>query len=67
MVCPLQRIHLQLPLRSICLSCVGDIIYSQLLGQDYIIVNSETVAKALSDARRSVIYADRPKLSIYKL
>ncbi|KAJ8596621.1 CyP450 monooxygenase [Rhizopogon salebrosus TDB-379] len=45
----------------------GDIIYSRLLGQDYIIVNSEKVARALADTRRSVVYADRPILSIYKL
>ena len=46
---------------------VGDIIYSRLLGQDYIIVNSEKVARALSDTRRSAVYADRPKFAIYKL
>ncbi|OAX32461.1 cytochrome P450 [Rhizopogon vinicolor AM-OR11-026] len=45
----------------------GEIIYSRLLGQDYIIVNSEKVARTLSDTRRSAVYAGRPQLSIYKL
>ncbi|OAX32460.1 cytochrome P450, partial [Rhizopogon vinicolor AM-OR11-026] len=45
----------------------GDIIYSRLLGQDYIIVNSEKVARTLSDTRRSAVHASRPQLSIYKL
>ncbi|OAX44082.1 cytochrome P450 [Rhizopogon vinicolor AM-OR11-026] len=45
----------------------GDVIYSRLLGQDYIIVNSEKVARALSDAGRSTMYAGRPQFSIYKL
>ncbi|OJA09869.1 hypothetical protein AZE42_06267 [Rhizopogon vesiculosus] len=44
----------------------GDVIYSQLLGQDYIIVGSEKVARTLSDTR-SAVYADRPILSIYEL
>jgi hypothetical protein len=63
----IELIHSWIPLKSIRLPCVGDIIYSQLLGQDYVIVNSEKVARALSDTRRSVVYADRPILSIYKL
>jgi hypothetical protein len=42
-------------------------VYSRLLGQDYIIVNSEKVARMMSDTRRSAVYADRPKLSLYKL
>ena len=46
---------------------IGDIVYSRLLGKDYIIVNSEKVARTLSDAQRSAVYADRPTLSIYKL
>jgi hypothetical protein len=41
---------------------VGDIIYSRLLGQDYM-----KVARTLSDARHSVVYADRPMLSIFEL
>ncbi|KAJ8596623.1 CyP450 monooxygenase [Rhizopogon salebrosus TDB-379] len=44
----------------------GDVVYSRLLGQDYIIVNSEKVARMLSDTR-SAVYADRPIFSIYKL
>jgi hypothetical protein len=63
----IELIHNWIPLNSIRLPGVGDIIYSQLLGQDYVIVNSEKVARALSDTWRSVVYADRPILSIYKL
>jgi hypothetical protein len=48
-------------------SHVGDIIYSPLLRQDYIIVNSEKVARTLSDARHSAVYADHLILTIYKL
>ncbi|KAJ8588852.1 cytochrome P450 [Rhizopogon salebrosus TDB-379] len=44
----------------------GGVVYSRLLGQDYIIVNSEKVARMMSDTRRSAVYADRPKLSLYK-
>jgi len=37
----------------------GDIFYSRLLGQDLIIINSESVARELLE-RRSAIYSDRP-------
>ncbi|KAG1746225.1 cytochrome P450 [Suillus lakei] len=44
----------------------GDVVYFRVLGQEYIVVNSEKVARMLSDTR-SVVYADRPIFSVYKL
>lgn len=38
---------------------VGEIVSCQLLGQTYIIINSERVAKVLLE-QRSNIYSDRP-------
>ncbi|KAH7912272.1 cytochrome P450 [Hygrophoropsis aurantiaca] len=43
----------------------GEIVYSRLLGQDYIIINSARVAKALLDQRSSK-YSGRPISSIQK-
>ncbi|KAH7909186.1 cytochrome P450 [Hygrophoropsis aurantiaca] len=43
----------------------GEIVYSRLLGQDYIIINSARVAKALLDQRSSK-YSGRPVFSIKK-
>jgi hypothetical protein len=37
----------------------GDIVYSRVLGQHIIIINSIEVARELLD-RRSAIYSDRP-------
>ncbi|KAH7923690.1 cytochrome P450 [Leucogyrophana mollusca] len=44
----------------------GEIVYSQLLGQPYIVINSTRVARALLD-QRSAKYSGRPALAIYKL
>ncbi|KAH7930246.1 cytochrome P450 [Leucogyrophana mollusca] len=44
----------------------GDIVYSSLLGQEYIIINSAKVAKALLE-RRSSIYSDRMSSTLYDL
>ncbi|KAH7911996.1 cytochrome P450 [Hygrophoropsis aurantiaca] len=44
----------------------GDIVYSRLLGQNFIILNSDKVAKALMD-QRSAIYSDRPVIATNKL
>lgn len=49
-------------MRSTTFTCVlGDIIYSRLLGNDIIIINSEKVARELLE-RRSLNYSDRPYL-----
>lgn len=39
----------------------GDIVYAKILGGDYVIINSETVARELLD-QRSAIYSDRPHM-----
>ncbi|KAG2145344.1 cytochrome P450 [Suillus bovinus] len=44
----------------------GDLIYFRLLGLDFIVVNSEKVARALMD-QRSAIYSDRPFIATNKL
>ncbi|KAG1843825.1 cytochrome P450 [Suillus subalutaceus] len=44
----------------------GDLIYFRLLGFDFIVVNSEKVARALMD-QRSAIYSDRPFIATNKL
>ncbi|KAG1738392.1 cytochrome P450 [Suillus paluster] len=44
----------------------GDLIYFRLLGLDFIVVNSEKVARALMD-QRSAIYSDRPFIATKKL
>ncbi|KAH7919873.1 cytochrome P450 [Leucogyrophana mollusca] len=44
----------------------GDIIYTSSLGQDYIIINSVKVTRALLE-QRSSIYSDRPPPTLYKL
>ncbi|KAL4072599.1 cytochrome P450 [Scleroderma yunnanense] len=44
----------------------GDILYFHIFHQDFIIVNSESIAHLLAD-KRSVIYSDRPHSPIYRL
>ncbi|KAG1857933.1 cytochrome P450 [Suillus tomentosus] len=44
----------------------GDLIYFRLLGLDFIVVNSEKVARALMD-QRSAIYSDRPFIATNEL
>ncbi|KAG1770938.1 cytochrome P450 [Suillus occidentalis] len=44
----------------------GDLIYFRLIGLDFIVVNSEKVARALMD-QRSAIYSDRPFIATNKL
>ncbi|KAH7929834.1 cytochrome P450 [Leucogyrophana mollusca] len=44
----------------------GDIVYSRLLGQNFVIINSEKVAKALMD-QRSATYSERPVIATNKL
>ncbi|KAG6331183.1 hypothetical protein ID866_7904 [Astraeus odoratus] len=44
----------------------GDIVYSHIFGQDFIIVNSEDTARLLAD-KRSRIYSDRPPSPVYRL
>jgi hypothetical protein len=44
----------------------GDLIYFRLIGLDFIVVNSEIVARALMD-QRSAIYSDRPFIATNKL
>lgn len=43
----------------------GELLYLRLLGQNFIILNSEKVARALLD-QRSSIYSDRPVLPTNK-
>ncbi|KAG6326153.1 hypothetical protein ID866_12935, partial [Astraeus odoratus] len=43
----------------------GEIVYHSVLGQDFIVINSEKVARALAD-QRSSIYSDRPHCSSFK-
>ncbi|KAH7913526.1 cytochrome P450 [Hygrophoropsis aurantiaca] len=42
----------------------GGIVYSRLLGQDYIIINDENIVKTLLD-QRGAIYSDRPVIATY--
>ncbi|KAI6122286.1 cytochrome P450 [Pisolithus croceorrhizus] len=44
----------------------GDLTYSQVLGKEYIIINSEKVAHELLD-QRSSIYSDRPRVPSVEL
>ncbi|KAI6116851.1 cytochrome P450 [Pisolithus croceorrhizus] len=44
----------------------GDLVYSRIFGQDFLIVNSENTARLLAD-QRSSIYSDRPHSPIYLL
>ncbi|KAH7922164.1 cytochrome P450 [Leucogyrophana mollusca] len=44
----------------------GGIVYSRLLGQDFIIINDEKIARALLD-QRGAIYSDRPVIGTNKL
>ncbi|KAG0694426.1 cytochrome P450 [Suillus ampliporus] len=44
----------------------GKIIHSRILGTDYIIINSETIARELLD-KRSAIYSDRPIIRVSEL
>ncbi|KAI6006540.1 cytochrome P450 [Pisolithus orientalis] len=44
----------------------GDLVYSRIFGQDFLIVNSENTARLLAD-QRSSIYSDRPHSPIYRL
>jgi len=46
--------------------CEGDIVYSRILGQDFVIVNSESIARILAD-QRSSNYSDRPHSPIYRM
>ncbi|KAG1747528.1 cytochrome P450 [Suillus occidentalis] len=43
----------------------GDLIRVRLMGQEFVIINSEKIARALLD-QRSAIYSDRPVLSTRK-
>lgn len=43
----------------------GDIAYSRIFGQDFIIVNSERIAQILAD--RSSTYSDRPHSPLYRM
>ncbi|KIM68481.1 hypothetical protein SCLCIDRAFT_955299 [Scleroderma citrinum Foug A] len=43
----------------------GDIAYSRIFGQDFIIVNSERIAQILAD--RSSTYSDRPHSPLYRI
>ncbi|KAF9238502.1 cytochrome P450 [Melanogaster broomeanus] len=44
----------------------GDIVYSTLLGQDFVVINSAKLAHELLD-QRSAIYSDRPYIATNKL
>lgn len=44
----------------------GDIIYSRILNQDVIILNSEKIARALLE-KRSSNYSDRPRFATMEL
>lgn len=52
--------------RSSSLGILGEIVSCKLLGQAYIILNSDRVVKALLD-QRSTIYSERPVLETSKL
>jgi hypothetical protein len=47
-------------------STLGDIVHTQILGQDMVVINSEKVAKILCD-QRGTIYAGRPKSPLYRM
>ncbi|KAF8838805.1 cytochrome P450 [Paxillus ammoniavirescens] len=44
----------------------GDIVHTQILGQDMVVINSEKVARILGD-QRGTVYADRPKSALYRM
>ncbi|KIK97014.1 hypothetical protein PAXRUDRAFT_10437 [Paxillus rubicundulus Ve08.2h10] len=44
----------------------GDLLYVRLLGQDFVVLNSEKVARALLD-QRSTLYSDRPVIPTHTL
>ncbi|KAG6334370.1 hypothetical protein ID866_4721 [Astraeus odoratus] len=44
----------------------GGLVYTTLLGQDFIIINDEEILHELME-RRSAVYADRPYLSFVEL
>lgn len=44
----------------------GDVVYSRILNQDFVIISSEKIARHLAD-QRSTIYSDRPQSPLYKL
>ena len=44
----------------------GDIVYSRIFGQDFLIVNSERIARILAD-QRSTIYSNRPHSPLYRM
>ncbi|KAG1780024.1 cytochrome P450 [Suillus placidus] len=44
----------------------GEIVYTRILGDDVILVNSERAVRALSEGQRSAIYASRPPFPIIK-
>ncbi|KAI6042938.1 cytochrome P450 [Pisolithus marmoratus] len=44
----------------------GDVVYFNVFGQDFVVVNSEDTARLLAD-KRSTIYSDRPHSPVYSL
>jgi len=44
----------------------GGIVYSRIFNQDFVIINSTTIARHLAD-QRSMVYSDRPQSPLYKL
>ncbi|KAL4072597.1 cytochrome P450 [Scleroderma yunnanense] len=44
----------------------GDIVYSRIFNQDFVIINSTKIARHLAD-QRSMVYSDRPQSPLYKL
>ncbi|KAL4072602.1 cytochrome P450 [Scleroderma yunnanense] len=44
----------------------GDIIYSRIFSQDFVIISSTKIARHLVD-QRSTVYSDRPQSPLYKL
>ncbi|KAI6128870.1 cytochrome P450 [Pisolithus croceorrhizus] len=44
----------------------GDVVYFNVFGQDFVVVNSEEIARLLAD-KRSTIYSDRPHSPVYSL
>jgi hypothetical protein len=55
--------------RLTCLSCFtanfrvpGDVVYARILGQHFVLINSEKVGRAIVN-KRSAIYSDRPSVA----
>ncbi|KAF8552057.1 cytochrome P450, partial [Imleria badia] len=44
----------------------GDLIHVRLLGQSFVVLNSEKIARALVD-QRSALYSDRPEIRAHSL